>query len=105
MAESTGHNAMTIARFLAEVSRGVLELSPSLLVVVDEASMVDLSRLHRLLRIIPAGARALLVGDETQLPPIGFGLAFHRLVSSSTVPVARLLVVHRQAPQSSICRL
>ena len=39
------------------------------LVVVDEASMLDLVTAVQLLRLMPDGARLLLVGDEGQLPP------------------------------------
>lgn len=50
------------------------------LVVIDEASMVDLPTVHSVTKRLVAGSRLLLVGDEAQLPPIGFGLVFHKLV-------------------------
>jgi exodeoxyribonuclease V alpha subunit len=76
-------------------------LTPDTLVVVDEASMVDLPSLHGLLRRMPQGARLLLVGDERQLPPVGFGLLFHRFVEDPSV-TSTLTTVHRQAVTNSI---
>jgi exodeoxyribonuclease V alpha subunit len=102
MAEATAHPAMTIAKFLAATRSGQLEVPSSCLVVVDEASMLDLPTLYRILKHLPDGARLVLVGDPAQLPPIGFGLVFHRLVGNPNVPQARLLTVHRQAAASGI---
>lgn len=102
MSEATDHAAMTIARFLHQVKDGVLEVTPDTLVIVDEASMLDLPTAFRLLRFLPEGARLLLVGDPAQLPPIGFGLVFHRLVQSSLVPQVELTEVHRQAAATGI---
>lgn len=102
MSESTGHAAMTIAKFLTDSRAGKLELGGDTLVVIDEASMLDLPTLYRVLRFLPDGARLLLVGDPAQLPPIGFGLVFHRLVESRLVPQTHLVEVHRQAESTGI---
>ena len=102
MSEATGHEAMTIARFLYQAKEGLLEVTPDTLVIVDEASMLDLPTAFRLLRFLPEGARLLLVGDPAQLPPIGFGLVFHRLVQSPLVPQVELTEVHRQAVETGI---
>ena len=102
MSEATGHEAMTIARFLHQAKEGLLEVSPDTLVIVDEASMLDLPTAFRLLRFLPEGTRLLLVGDSAQLPPIGFGLVFHRLVQSPLVPQVELTEVHRQAAETGI---
>ena len=64
--------------------------------------MLDLPTAFRLLRFLPEGARLLLVGDPAQLPPIGFGLVFHRLVQSPLVPLVELTEVHRQAAATGI---
>lgn len=71
------------------------------LVVVDEASMLDLVTAVQLLRLMPDGARLLLVGDEGQLPPVNFGLIFHRLVQDDAI-TSRLVTVHRQTEESGI---
>jgi exodeoxyribonuclease V alpha subunit len=77
------------------------EITTRSLVVVDEASMVDLATLHGLLRRMPPGARLLMVGDERQLPPVGFGMVFHRLVVDGGI-TASLNVIHRQDNTSGI---
>lgn len=102
MADATGYPAMTIAKFLATARSGLLEVPADSLVVVDESSMLDLPTLYRILKHLPDGARLMLVGDPAQLPPIGFGLVFHRLVNDSAVPQAHLQEVHRQAAASGI---
>lgn len=102
MSEATEHEAMTIARFLHQAKEGLLEVSPDTLVIVDEASMLDLPTAFRILKYLPEGARLLLVGDPAQLPPIGFGLVFHRLVQSPLVPQVELTEVHRQAAETGI---
>lgn len=102
MGEATGRPAMTIAKFLLGMRSGKLELGARTLLVVDEASMLDLPTLYRILSYLPDGTRLLLVGDPAQLPPIGFGLTFHRLASSGSVPRTQLTRVHRQAASTGI---
>jgi exodeoxyribonuclease V alpha subunit len=102
MTEATGHESMTIAKFLHQAKEGQLEVSSDTLVIVDEASMLDLPTAFRILKYLPDGVRLLLVGDPAQLPPIGFGLVFHRLVLSSAVPKVELIEVHRQAAETGI---
>src|SRR5260370_42027898 len=63
--------------------------------------MVDLPSLHGLDRRMPQGARLLLVGDERQLPPVGFGLLFHRFVEDPAV-TAGLTAIHRQTSETGI---
>jgi exodeoxyribonuclease V alpha subunit len=70
-------------------------------VVIDEASMLDLSTLYRILLRL-GQARLLLVGDPAQLAPIGFGLTFHILVKAPAVPTVLLDRVHRQDEDSGI---
>ena len=63
--------------------------------------MIDLASIHAVLRYMPEGSRLLLAGDEAQLPPVGFGLLYHRLIEEDTI-TARLTVVHRQTEASGI---
>lgn len=102
MSEATDHPAMTIAKFLAGVKKGSVVIDPYTLIIVDEASMLDLATAYRIFQYLPDGTRMLLVGDPAQLPPIGFGLVFHRLVEDATVPRTHLTRVHRQAASSGI---
>jgi exodeoxyribonuclease V alpha subunit len=71
------------------------------MVVIDEASMVGLPSFHALLRHMPEGARLLLVGDGGQLPPVEFGLVFHKLVKDPALTYT-LIQVHRQAMETGI---
>lgn len=64
--------------------------------------MLDLPTFYRLLRTIPDDARLLLVGDEGQLGPIGFGLTFHAFIHALAIPRIQLNRVYRQAETSSI---
>jgi exodeoxyribonuclease V alpha subunit len=102
MAEATDAPASTIAKFIAAARSGKTDVPANSLVVIDEASMLDLPSFYRVLKYLPDGVRLLLVGDPAQLPPIAFGLVFHRLVESARVPKAHLTVVHRQAASSGI---
>lgn len=71
------------------------------LLVIDEAGMLDTPSLRELLDLLPLGARILFAGDEGQLPPVGIGKIFHDLVANGT-RVARLTKVLRQAEDSAI---
>jgi exodeoxyribonuclease V alpha subunit len=71
------------------------------LLVIDEAGMLDTPSLYRLLKLLPAGARLLLAGDDGQLPPVGIGQVFHDIVADGT-RVVTLTKVLRQAADSEI---
>lgn len=86
---------------LAKQLEKLVSIDSRTLVVVDEASMLDLVTAVQLLRLMPDGAHLLLVGDEGQLPPVNFGLIFHRLVQDDEI-TARLVTVHRQTEESGI---
>lgn len=101
MRESTGLQASTIAGFLIAVRGGQRVIAPGDLVIVDEASMVDLPLLWRILRVIGDGS-LILVGDPAQLPPIGFGLTFHVLCDDLATPHTVLDQVLRQTAESGI---
>jgi exodeoxyribonuclease V alpha subunit len=72
------------------------------LVIVDEASMLDLLLARHLLAAVPEGARLVLVGDADQLPSVGPGLVLRDLIGSGRVPVARLTEIFRQEEESGI---
>jgi exodeoxyribonuclease V alpha subunit len=108
MAEATGLPAQTIHRLL-EVNPGTggflrkedNQLATDLL-VIDEASMVDVPLLHSVLRALPEPAALLLVGDVDQLPSVGPGSVLRDLIDSQSIPVVRLVEVFRQAAGSRI---
>jgi exodeoxyribonuclease V alpha subunit len=74
-------------------------------VVVDEASMVDVELAAALLEACPDGTHLLLVGDPAQLPSIGAGRVLGDVIASGAVPVTELVTLHRQAEGGSIARL
>lgn len=93
MAEATGHPAQTIAGFLKRFNAD--DAPKSALVIVDEASMVDLPAAYCLLRHLPSTYRFVLVGDPNQLPPVGPGLLLHELVHPPGIPRVELTAVKR----------
>lgn len=79
-------------------------------VVVDEASMVDLSLMAELTRALSAGARLVLLGDADQLASVAMGAVFADLCAAPEgSPLGRsrvrLLVGHRYAAGSAVGRL
>jgi exodeoxyribonuclease V alpha subunit len=72
------------------------------LVVVDEASMLDVLLANKLVKAIPAGAHLLFVGDVDQLPSVGAGEVLRDLLEAATLPRVRLTHVFRQAQQSGV---
>jgi exodeoxyribonuclease V alpha subunit len=108
MAEITGCEALTIHRLLEfspdtwTFQRDENEPLDADLLVVDEASMLDLLLASALFRAVPPGMQVLLVGDADQLPSVGFGNVFADLIRSGAVPLVRLSHVFRQARESRI---
>lgn len=72
------------------------------LLVADEASMIDVPLLYRLLQAVPPEAHVILVGDVDQLPSVGPGSALADTIESGAVPVVRLTEIFRQAAASRI---
>ncbi len=72
------------------------------LLVVDEASMLDVRLAADLLAALADGARLLLVGDVDQLPSVGPGTVLADVIASGRVPTVRLTQIFRQAARSLI---
>jgi exodeoxyribonuclease V alpha subunit len=107
LAELTGHEAATIHRLLqlrpgGEASFDAANPLDADLIVVDEASMVDVILANKLIKAIPPGAHLLLVGDVDQLPSVGAGEVLRDIIAAGTLPVVRLTKIFRQAQQSGI---
>jgi len=108
MTEATGCEAKTIHRLLevdpkgGGFKRGEDNPLDCDLLVVDEASMVDVMLMQALLRAVPDKAALLIVGDIDQLPSVGPGQILADVISSGAVPVVGLTEVFRQAAQSRI---
>lgn len=93
MQEATARSAVTIASFLKGYEEGQLE-GPAVL-VIDEASMVDIITMSRVCEVIPQHVRLVLVGDPHQLMPVGPGLVLHTLSAVPEVPGVELKTVKR----------
>jgi exodeoxyribonuclease V alpha subunit len=123
LTEATGREAKTIHRLLeylpddtlleaepgdlpttlSSFRRSSLKPLEADLVIVDEASMIDLRLMRALLRACNRQrTKLLLVGDADQLPPVGAGAPFQDIVGSGATKVVRLTQIHRQAEGSLI---
>jgi exodeoxyribonuclease V alpha subunit len=72
------------------------------LVVVDEASMLDLLLANKVVKAVAPGAHLLLVGDVDQLPSVGPGEVLRDLLGAGVLPRVRLTQVFRQAQHSGV---
>ncbi|MBK8100017.1 MAG: ATP-dependent RecD-like DNA helicase [Planctomycetes bacterium] len=109
--ESTRHPASTLHR--------LLEFTPVLgrfarnhelplegdLLVVDEASMLDITLAYNLLRAVPKTMALVLVGDPHQLPSVGPGNVLADILGCGRVPVTALTQIFRQQQGSDIVRV
>jgi exodeoxyribonuclease V alpha subunit len=108
LAEATGREAKTIHRLLEydPVGRGFRRNAENCLdgdlVVIDEASMLDIYLANALIRALPPHAGLLLVGDADQLPSVGPGNVLRDLLAAEIFPVARLTRIFRQGEGSLI---
>ena len=74
-------------------------------VVVDEASMLDVELANALLIACSDGTHLLFVGDPAQLPSIGPGQVLADVIDSGVAPVTPLRTLYRQAEGGTIARL
>jgi len=108
LAELTGAEASTVHRLLELKPGGDAAYDRDRpldadLVVVDEASMLDLLLANKLAKAVPPGAHLLLVGDVDQLPSVGAGEVLRDLLAEGgPVPAVRLTRIFRQARQSGV---
>jgi exodeoxyribonuclease V alpha subunit len=92
----------TMIKLIEQSSALAVDILSDPLLIIDECSMVDISLICKLIRLFQGNPfRLLLVGDSAQLPPIGFGLFWHKLVKSNA-PHTRLTEVHRTLAGSSL---
>ncbi|MEW9094432.1 MAG: ATP-dependent RecD-like DNA helicase [Clostridiaceae bacterium] len=111
MGEATGKEAKTIHRLLemgmgeddeelfSKTEETPLECD---VIIVDEASMIDIVLMHNLLKAVPLGTRLIIVGDVDQLPSVGPGNVLRDLIESNCVKVVRLKDIFRQSSKSMI---
>lgn len=96
--EATKFSAQTITGFIKNVEKE--PLGTKTLIVIDEASMVDLATMFKLVNLTKDSVRFLLVGDPKQLAPISAGLVLHEAVD--VIPTVTLDVVKRQKGSTGI---
>lgn len=75
------------------------------LVVVDEASMLDVELAAALLCALKDKTHLVIVGDPAQLPSIGPGRVLGDLIDSGVIPVTELKTLYRQTEGGAIARL
>lgn len=108
--ESTNMPTMTIHKFLGYMGRNNFTYNKynktdAKLIIVDEASMMDLSLASYLVTSMQPDARIIIVGDVDQLPSVGPGQVLKDLIDSKEIKTTRLTKIHRQAEGSNIIKL
>lgn len=112
MAESTGREATTIHRMLdmgvvndneeKVFSSGDESSLEADVIIIDEASMIDVTLMSALLKSIKVGTRLIVVGDVDQLPSVGPGNVLNDLIESNFTKVIKLDEIFRQGKESMI---
>jgi exodeoxyribonuclease V alpha subunit len=107
LSQAAGRPASTIHRLLGYKPGEGFKYNesnplPVDLLVVDEASMLDLLLANHLVKALKPGTHLLLVGDVDQLPSVGAGDVLRDVIDSQIAPVTRLTVIFRQASASFI---
>ncbi len=111
LSEATGEESKTIHRML-EMEK-VTDGEPRFfrdgrnpldenVVIVDEASMIDLPLMAALFRALKRGARLILIGDSDQLPSVGAGNVLADFISSGRITTVALTEIFRQSGESLI---
>lgn len=111
LAESTTLPASTIHRFLKwnketnEFAINEFDKAPQKLVIVDEASMIDINLLGSLFKGLADNIKLILVGDDNQLPSVGPGQILKDLINSKLITTVKLKTLYRQKEDSYINEL
>ncbi|MEA3408221.1 MAG: ATP-dependent RecD-like DNA helicase [Chloroflexota bacterium] len=103
LAYATGHPAATVHRHLG-IGMGRNEIKPinERVLIIDEASMIDLWLFYEIARRTRDSTRLFLIGDVDQLPPVGPGAILQDLISAGEkdgvpgIHVTRLTRIFRQ---------
>lgn len=111
ISESVGLSASTIHRFLKwnkennKFQVNERNKSDVDLVIIDEASMVDVYLFDSLLKGLKLDTKIILVGDDNQLPSVGPGQVLKDILESNTTNVIKLKQLYRQSKESKIITL
>lgn len=111
MSEATGEDAKTIHRLLEYTKnddghfyfkRNNENTLPDGVIIIDEASMLDIFLLEALVQAMSNKSRIIFVGDSDQLPSVGAGNVLKDVISSKIFPCVKLTEIFRQAKESTI---
>ena len=111
LSEASGMEAKTIHRMLemdykaeegSSFRRDENYLLEEDVIIIDEASMIDLYLMEALLRAMRPGTRLVMIGDANQLPPVGAGCVFRDILTSDRFSSVELTHIFRQAQESLI---
>lgn len=110
LAEATGSEARTLHRMLewtpatGGFRKDASDPLDAEVILVDEASMLNLQLADHLLQAVAPSSRLIFVGDVDQLPPVGAGHVLRDVIASEQGHLVRLQEVFRQAQESAIVR-
>ncbi len=112
LSAATGEEARTIHRMLEmdktdkdnhyHFKRNANNPLDEKVIIIDEASMIDMPLMEGLLRAIIRGTRLILIGDDNQLPPVGCGNVFRDMIASGRFNTVCLTEIFRQSKESMI---
>ena len=111
MSEATSEEAKTIHRMLevewhsdltVDFGRNLINPLEEQVVIVDEASMIDLGLMDALLKAMRRGSRLILIGDCDQLPSVGAGNVLLDIINSGRIKTVSLTEIFRQSKESLI---
>lgn len=113
MSEATQTEAKTIHRLLEtdftdgkrdNFKKNENDLLEEDVIIIDEASMIDMFLMNSLLKAIKPGARLMLIGDADQLPSVGAGNVLNDIIASGRYCTVKLTEIFRQSNESLIIR-
>jgi len=108
MTESSGKPASTVHRLLEfnpmKDGFSVNEDNPLVLdvIIIDEASMIDIYLMVYLFRALPITCQIVIIGDIGQLPSVNAGAVLRDIMFSNNIPVFTIKEIMRQKGSSSI---
>ncbi|MBN7773859.1 SF1B family DNA helicase RecD2 [Clostridium aminobutyricum] len=110
--ETSGYMASTIHRLLEyyyseeedTMRFGKTEENPLEydVIIIDEASMIDILLMNGLMNALTPGTRLIFVGDADQLPSVGAGNVLRDIINSEVIYSVKLTEIFRQAKESLI---